>query len=122
MQALMLIVLMFHDLDEYLLTAQLITEGSDNFSGEKVEHNPKEDADGEGWQSFPEQRQTHQGQTQTNQNCHKTGQSGVPVTVTAGFTNQNTVEYEVSQTQFHSSIFLIFLIKKSIKILELNLK
>ena len=80
---------------EYLLARESVTEWGDNFLGEEIEDQTERDADGQGRQSSPEERQEHQGEAKTYQDSHKAGQGCVPVTVTAGLTNQDAVEDEV---------------------------
>ena len=41
--------------------------------------------------------------TTHNKNGHKAGQSCVPVPIRGRFTNQDTIEYEVPETQLHPS-------------------
>ena len=71
-------------LDIQLSGGQLITEGSNDLLGEEVEHEPEGDGDGQGGQGPPEQGQADQGEAEPNEDGHKAGQGGVPVTVAAG--------------------------------------
>ena len=95
------------ELNKYLLTGQLITKWSHNFSCQKVENKSKCDADGEGRQSLSEESQKDECETQANEDGNKTGQCGVPVAVATGLANQDAVEDEISEAEFDSSVLFI---------------
>ena len=97
------------ELNKYLLTGQLITKWSHNFSCQKVENKSKCDADGEGRQSLSEESQKDECETQANEDGNKTRQCGVPVSVATGLANQDAVEDEVSEAEFDSSVLFILL-------------
>ena len=89
---------------------QFITERLHKFSGEEVEDESEGDADGEGGQSLPEERQEHQCEAQPDQDGNEASQGRVPVPVAARLTREDAVEDEVPEAKFDAPVLLVLLL------------
>ena len=84
-----------------------VSEGCDDFPGEKVEDESEKDGYGEGGQRFPERGQAHERQAEADEDGHEASHRRVPVAVGRGFAYQDGVEDEVSQAQFDAPVLLL---------------
>ena len=82
--------------------SHLIAHRLDTEPRTRVEQDPSEYGDGEGWQRLLHDRQDQEGQAEADEDGNKAGHDGVPVVSGGGLSDQHAVEDEVSESKFHS--------------------